>query len=86
MFDAEWKVLCDSILLRLQQSEFFMLCYREEETQLAAVKLIKGLAPSLTPNEVSSLIPSIAALLSNGSVVIREAIYDLFMWIFDEYR
>ena len=66
----------------------FVNCFhlRDEGVQLASIDLFNGLLKSLPVNEIFPILKSIAKLRHQSSVLLRDKMYEIFMWIFDTYR
>ncbi|XP_071960307.1 DNA-dependent protein kinase catalytic subunit-like [Antedon mediterranea] len=63
-----------------------LLSHRDEAQQVSALKLVNGTLKVLKAKEVHSLLPSIVNFVSNSSAACREVMFDILMWIFDNYR
>ena len=53
--------------------------------QLACLKLVHALLRQLSTDDVVTLLPTLASFVDNRSVACRAAMYDVFMWIYDNY-
>ncbi|XP_071796803.1 DNA-dependent protein kinase catalytic subunit-like [Asterias amurensis] len=63
-----------------------MLTHRDEDTQLASLKLINGMLPNLKPTEILDILPAVRALFNIPSPACRAVMYDILMWIYDNFR
>ncbi|XP_061175418.1 DNA-dependent protein kinase catalytic subunit-like [Saccostrea echinata] len=62
------------------------LTHRDEETQLIALKIVKSIQTKLQPGEVSELLPLICGFCISPSISCRNVMYDILMWVYDNYR
>ena len=53
--------------------------------QLACLKLVHALLRQLSTDDVVTLLPTLASFVDSRSVACRAAMYDVFMWIYDNY-
>lgn len=58
---------------------------RDEARQRACLDIIHRIIPRLTPVELQELLGSVTAFVSHPSPVCRERMYDILMWIQDNY-
>ena len=58
---------------------------RDEGVQLACLKLVHALLRQLKADDVVTLLPTLASFVDSRSVACRAAIYDIFMWLSDNY-
>lgn len=42
--------------------------------------------PKLKPPELKELLPGVTGFISHPSVICRQRMYDILMWIYDNYR
>jgi hypothetical protein len=64
-----------------------MLCVnRDEGTQLAAIGIVHALLRNLSSDDLETLMPQLVLLASSPSAACRMAVYDIFMWIYDNYK
>ncbi|XP_072042849.1 DNA-dependent protein kinase catalytic subunit-like [Amphiura filiformis] len=63
-----------------------LLTHRDEEAQLVALKLVNGMLASLKPTELMYLLPSVRSFIRHPSPACREVMYDILMWVYDNYR
>lgn len=65
----------------------FVLIYcRNEDTQLVALRIVKSLLPKLQPSDIEYLLSALNDLILHPSIKCRKLTYDLYMWIYDNYR
>ena len=63
------------------------LCYcRDEAVQLACLKLVHALLRQLKTEDIVTLLPTLATFADSRSVTCRAAMYDIFMWLYDNYN
>ena len=60
--------------------------HRDESTQTVALKIVHGMLRYLKPAELIYLLPRVTAFTSNPSTPCRVVMYDILMWIYDNYR
>ena len=60
--------------------------YRDEATQLISLKIIKAVAGKLKAEELSLLMSHITAFGVHPSASCRLVMYDILMWIYDNYK
>ncbi len=60
--------------------------HRDPPTQQAALKVVHGLLRHLAAPELLFLLPAVATLTGHDSAGCRATMYDIFMWVFDNYR
>ncbi|XP_075069595.1 DNA-dependent protein kinase catalytic subunit [Mixophyes fleayi] len=59
---------------------------RDDERQLVCLDMIYKMIPKLKPAELLELLPSVTAFSSHNFPVCRERMYEILMWIYDNYR
>ncbi|XP_040210104.1 DNA-dependent protein kinase catalytic subunit [Rana temporaria] len=59
---------------------------RDDERQRVCLDIIYKMLPKLKPTELQDLLPSVTAFSSHSFPVCRERMYDILMWIYDNYR
>jgi len=62
------------------------MCCRDEDVQLACLKLVHALLRQLKTDDVVSLLPTLATFVDSHSVTCRAAVYDIFMWLYDNFN
>ncbi|MEQ2314116.1 hypothetical protein AMECASPLE_008745, partial [Ameca splendens] len=74
------------IFLQLKSSGFIqMMSHRDEVRQRVCLDIIHKIIALLTPVELQELLGAVTALVSHPSPVCRERMYDILMWIQDNY-
>nr|QOY44576.1 DNA-dependent protein kinase catalytic subunit [Alvinella pompejana] len=63
-----------------------ILSQRNEANQHAALRLVKGLCNQLKPAEILYLLPVLTEFASHPSASCRAQMYNILMWIYDNYR
>jgi hypothetical protein len=64
----------------------FFFFIRDEETQLIVLKIVKSIQTKLQASEVSELLPLISGFCISPSIPCRNVMYDILMWVYDNYR
>lgn len=59
---------------------------RDEMKQRVCLDIIHKIIAQLTPVQLEELLGSVTAFISHPSPVCRERMYDILMWILDNYR
>lgn len=62
------------------------ISFRDDETQLIALKIVKSIQSKLQPSEVSELLPLVGGFCNSPSIPCRNVMYDVLMWVYDNYR
>ncbi|CAG5895668.1 unnamed protein product [Menidia menidia] len=74
------------IFLQLKNSGFVqMMRHRDEARQRVCLDIIHKILARLTPVELQELLGAVTAFVSQPSPVCRERMYDILMWIQDNY-
>ncbi|XP_070581112.1 DNA-dependent protein kinase catalytic subunit-like [Ptychodera flava] len=63
-----------------------MLRHRDEAIQHVSLKIVNEMLKKLKETELLFLMPPVVAISNNQSAVCRETMYDILMWIYDNYR
>ena len=63
-----------------------LVSLRDEETQIALLKIIHGLLEKLSLRDLEYVMPSITAMWTNPSTACRDLMYDILIWLYDTYR
>ena len=75
------------LLSKLIDDHFFCIkSSRDEATQLVALKLVNSMLHGLKPTELLYLLPSVKTFSAHPSPACREVMYDILMWVYDNYR
>jgi len=59
---------------------------RDETTQLVSLRVVHAMLRHLKESELMILLPSLVSFASSPSGVCRLVMYDVFIWIYDNYR
>uniref|UniRef100_A0A3P8SHR1 DNA-dependent protein kinase catalytic subunit n=1 Tax=Amphiprion percula TaxID=161767 RepID=A0A3P8SHR1_AMPPE len=74
------------IFLQLKTTGFVqMMGHRDEARQRVCLDIIHKIIAFLTPVELQELLGAVTAFVSHPSPVCRERMYDILMWILDNY-
>uniref|UniRef100_A0A3B4ZYV0 DNA-dependent protein kinase catalytic subunit n=1 Tax=Stegastes partitus TaxID=144197 RepID=A0A3B4ZYV0_9TELE len=74
------------IFLQLKTSGFAqMMGHRDEARQRVCLDIIHKIIALLSPSELQELLGTVTAFVSHPSPVCRERMYDILMWILDNY-
>uniref|UniRef100_A0A3Q1ES12 DNA-dependent protein kinase catalytic subunit n=1 Tax=Acanthochromis polyacanthus TaxID=80966 RepID=A0A3Q1ES12_9TELE len=74
------------IFLQLKTTGFVqMMGHRDEARQRVCLDIIHKIIALLTPVELQELLGAVTAFVSHPSPVCRERMYDILMWILDNY-
>ncbi|KAJ4925203.1 hypothetical protein JOQ06_017938 [Pogonophryne albipinna] len=74
------------IFLHLKTTGFIqMMSHRDESRQRVCLDIIHKITARLTPVELQELLGAVTAFVSHPSPVCRERMYDILMWIQDNY-
>uniref|UniRef100_A0A8C6YCR5 DNA-dependent protein kinase catalytic subunit n=1 Tax=Naja naja TaxID=35670 RepID=A0A8C6YCR5_NAJNA len=72
--------------LELKSREFTqVMCHRDDERQTICLNIVYKMLPKLKPAEVLELLPSVTGFISHPSPLCRGRMYDVLMWIYDNY-
>ncbi|ETE68703.1 DNA-dependent protein kinase catalytic subunit, partial [Ophiophagus hannah] len=72
--------------LELKSKEFTqVMCHRDDERQTICLNIVYKMLPKLKPAEVLELLPSVTGFISHPSPLCRGRMYDVLMWIYDNY-
>ncbi|XP_077348787.1 DNA-dependent protein kinase catalytic subunit isoform X2 [Lithobates pipiens] len=84
MFRAE---AISDLYTELKNKDFRqIMSNRDDERQRVCLDIIYKMLPKLKPTELRDLLPSVTAFSSHTFPVCRERMYDILMWIYDNYR
>lgn len=59
---------------------------RNEGSQVAVLKIVQRLLKKLTVAELQFIFPSVTAFITHPSILCRELMYDILIWIYDMLR
>ncbi|ESO96748.1 hypothetical protein LOTGIDRAFT_143667, partial [Lottia gigantea] len=77
----------DNVFMELKTKGLLsFLTQRNEKTQLVALNIITSIREKLKSKEMSSLMDSITAFSHHPSTLCRKVMFELLMWIYDNYR
>ncbi|XP_064600499.1 DNA-dependent protein kinase catalytic subunit-like [Liolophura sinensis] len=77
----------ENVFLELKQKGLHKLLEtRDEATQLLALKIVKAIMEKMQPPELLSVMPLLCAFVSHSSATCRLTMYEVLMWIYDNYR
>uniref|UniRef100_A0A803TIR6 DNA-dependent protein kinase catalytic subunit n=1 Tax=Anolis carolinensis TaxID=28377 RepID=A0A803TIR6_ANOCA len=85
-------VLCraheiEDLYLQLKSKEFTqIMSHRDDERQTVCLDIVYKILPKLKPSEVKDLLPTVTGFISHPSPLCRERMYDILMWLYDNYR
>lgn len=74
------------ILKNKESNEDIFLFLRDDERQIVCLDIVYKMLPKLKPIEVQELLPTVTGFISHPSVLCRGRMYDILMWIYDNYR
>ncbi|KAK3580733.1 hypothetical protein CHS0354_005741 [Potamilus streckersoni] len=95
---GEFKTLCleviharvnyiENVFLELKSKGFVnCLSHRNEGAQLVSLKIVKDIAAKLKPSELNQWFPLVTAFTTNPSTACRNEMYQILMWVYDNYR
>uniref|UniRef100_A0A8C4XNR5 DNA-dependent protein kinase catalytic subunit n=1 Tax=Falco tinnunculus TaxID=100819 RepID=A0A8C4XNR5_FALTI len=72
--------------LQLKSKDFIQIMkHRDDERQRVCLDIVYKMLPKLKPLELKELLPGVTGFISLPSVVCRQRMYDILMWIYDNY-
>ncbi|CAI9557295.1 unnamed protein product, partial [Staurois parvus] len=75
------------LYIELKNKDFKqIMSNRDDERQRVCLDIIYKMLPKLKPTELQDLLPSVTAFSSHNFPICRERMYDILMWIYDNYR
>ncbi|XP_066480516.1 DNA-dependent protein kinase catalytic subunit [Tiliqua scincoides] len=75
------------LYLLLKSKDFTQIMnHRDDERQIVCLDIVFKMLPKLKPAEVQELLPTITGFISHPSALCRGRMYDILMWIYDNYR
>ncbi|XP_054840598.1 DNA-dependent protein kinase catalytic subunit [Eublepharis macularius] len=76
-----------SLYLQLKSKDFIqVMSHRDDERQTICLDIVYKMLPKLKPTEVRELLPTVTGFISHPSLLCRGRMYDILMWIHDNYR
>lgn len=64
----------------------FPSVFRDDERQRICLDIVYKMLSKLKPLELKGLLPGVTGFISHPSAVCRQRMYDILMWIYDNYR
>ncbi|XP_043921659.1 DNA-dependent protein kinase catalytic subunit [Protopterus annectens] len=75
------------LYIQLKSKEFVRLMnHRDDERQRVCLDIVYKMMTKLQPAELKDLLATVSCFISHPSVVCRERMYDILMWVHDNYR
>lgn len=87
-----WMIRIHVLMCRNIFLSFVNVClsavhaFRDEATQRVCLEIIRKILPRLTPPQLQEILGAVTSFVSHPSPVCRERMYDILMWIQDNYR
>uniref|UniRef100_A0A8U8BLG7 DNA-dependent protein kinase catalytic subunit n=1 Tax=Geospiza parvula TaxID=87175 RepID=A0A8U8BLG7_GEOPR len=73
--------------LQLRSKDFIQIMnHRDDERQRVCLDIVHKMLSKLKPLELKELLPGVTGFISHPSVICRQRMYDILMWIYDNYR
>ncbi|RMC15431.1 hypothetical protein DUI87_07622 [Hirundo rustica rustica] len=73
--------------LQLKSKDFIQIMnHRDDERQRVCLDIVYKMLSKLKPLELKELLPAVTGFISHPSVICRQRMYDILMWIYDNYR
>ncbi|KAL4648766.1 DNA-dependent protein kinase catalytic subunit isoform X1 [Arapaima gigas] len=74
------------IYLELKRKDFLQLMgHRDEARQTICLDIVHKILPLLKPEELQEMLGAITSFIKHPSPACRERMYDILMWIYDNY-
>ncbi|OXB55687.1 hypothetical protein ASZ78_003819 [Callipepla squamata] len=74
------------LYLQLKSKDFIQIMkHRDDERQRVCLDIVYKMLSALKPPELKELLPGVTGFISHPSVVCRQRMYDILMWIYDNY-
>ncbi|XP_044280098.1 DNA-dependent protein kinase catalytic subunit isoform X2 [Varanus komodoensis] len=75
------------LYLQLKSKEFIqVMSHRDDERQMVCLDIVYKMLPKLKASEAQALLPALRGFISHPSPLCRGRMYDIFMWVYDNYR
>ncbi|XP_029447109.1 DNA-dependent protein kinase catalytic subunit isoform X2 [Rhinatrema bivittatum] len=75
------------LYIQLKSKDFNqIMSHRDDDRQKVCLDIIYKMLPKLKPEELLELLKSVTTFSNHPSPVCRERMYDILMWIYDNYR
>ncbi|KAK2522227.1 Prkdc [Columba guinea] len=72
--------------LQLKTKDFTQIMnHRDDERQRVCLDIVYKMLSKLKPLELKELLPAVSGFISHPSVICRQRMYDILMWIYDNY-
>uniref|UniRef100_A0A8B9FQC8 DNA-dependent protein kinase catalytic subunit n=1 Tax=Amazona collaria TaxID=241587 RepID=A0A8B9FQC8_9PSIT len=72
--------------LHLKGKDFIQIMnHRDDERQRVCLDIVYKMLSKLKPPELKELLPGVTGFISHPSVICRQRMYDILMWIYDNY-
>uniref|UniRef100_A0A8C8B914 DNA-dependent protein kinase catalytic subunit n=1 Tax=Otus sunia TaxID=257818 RepID=A0A8C8B914_9STRI len=72
--------------LQLKGKDFIqIMSHRDDERQRVCLDIVYKMLSKLKPLELKELLPGVTGFISHPSVICRQRMYDILMWIYDNY-
>ncbi|XP_071410665.1 DNA-dependent protein kinase catalytic subunit isoform X2 [Pithys albifrons albifrons] len=72
--------------LQLKSKDFIQIMnHRDDERQRVCLDIVYKMLSKLKPLELKDLLPGVTGFISHPSVICRQRMYDILMWIYDNY-
>ncbi|XP_051625579.1 DNA-dependent protein kinase catalytic subunit isoform X2 [Manacus candei] len=72
--------------LQLKSKDFIQIMnHRDDERQRVCLDIVYKMLAKLKPLELKELLPGVTGFISHPSVICRQRMYDILMWIYDNY-
>ncbi|XP_048363545.1 DNA-dependent protein kinase catalytic subunit isoform X2 [Sphaerodactylus townsendi] len=76
-----------SLYLQLKSKDFVqVMSHRDDERQTVCLDIVNKMLPKLKAAELQELLPTVTGFISHPSPLCRGRMYDILMWIYDNYR
>uniref|UniRef100_A0A8C3RFN2 DNA-dependent protein kinase catalytic subunit n=1 Tax=Cyanoderma ruficeps TaxID=181631 RepID=A0A8C3RFN2_9PASS len=74
------------LYLQLKSKDFTQIMnHRDDERQRVCLDIMYKMLSKLKPLELKELLPGVTGFISHPSVICRQRMYDILMWIYDNY-
>ncbi|KAM9024210.1 DNA-dependent protein kinase catalytic subunit [Ara ararauna] len=72
--------------LQLKSKDFIqIMSHRDDERQRVCLDIVYKMLSKLKPLELKELLPGVTGFISHPSIICRQRMYDILMWIYDNY-
>ncbi|XP_035175280.1 DNA-dependent protein kinase catalytic subunit [Oxyura jamaicensis] len=74
------------LYLELKSKDFMQIMnHRDDERQRVCLDIVYKMLSKLKPLELKEFLPGVTGFISHPSVICRRSMYDILMWIYDNY-